>query len=154
MRGLPVLALALLASWPARADCGVAGPGAVVRDVAVLDRGQVVWRGDVDLAETLRRIEADRPSPVGRDDGAAFCARGLDRARFDDPAYAEYVVLPTRVPGRSPGPQRLIVGTASGRAFYSCDHYQSFVAIAPRVSLPASRRAAVEQQARESCRRR
>jgi hypothetical protein len=153
-------ALLLALSWGASAladgACGVPGPGAIVRDVEVVDgaSGRVIHRGDVDLGPTLRRIEAGEPAPVGRDDGTAFCARGLDRTRFDDPAYAEYVVLPSYLRGRSPGPQRIIVGTASGRAFYSCDHYQSFVALAPRVSLPPERRAAVERQARERCQRR
>jgi guanyl-specific ribonuclease Sa len=156
------LALAL-AFWLATAGavanaagCGTPDAGAVVRDVEVVDHntGRVVHRGDVDLGPTLRRIAAGEPAPVGRDDGTAFCARGLDRARFDDPAYAEYVVLPTHVGGRSPGPQRVIVGLASGRAFYTCDHYRTFVPLEPRVSLPAGQRAAIERQSRESCRRR
>jgi hypothetical protein len=152
------LALAL-AAFPVAADaagCGTPGDGAVVRDVEVVDQasGRVVHRGDVDLGPTLRRIAAGAPAPVGRDDGTAFCARGLDRARFDDPAYAEYVVLPTYLAGRTPGPQRVIVGLASGRAFYTCDHYRTFVPLEPRVSPPAEQRAAIERQARESCRRR
>jgi hypothetical protein len=136
--------------------CGLPGADAIMHDVEVVDgnSGLVVHRGDVDLGPTLRRIAAGEPAPVGRDDGTAFCARGLDRTRFDDPAYAEYVVLPTYLRGRAPGPQRLIVGTASGRVFYSCDHYRTFVPLEPRVTLPPARRAAVEQQARETCRRR
>ncbi len=144
--GVPVLA----------AGCGSAGGGAIVHDVEVVDgsSGRVVHRGDVDLGPTLRRIAAGEPAPVGRDDGTAFCARGLDRSQFDDPAYAEYVVLPTYLRGRSPGPQRIIVGTASGRVFYSCDHYRTFVPLEPRVALPPDKRAQIEQQSRESCRRR
>ncbi|MBI3514356.1 MAG: hypothetical protein HY060_09880 [Proteobacteria bacterium] len=138
------------------AGCGVAGGDAIVRGVEVVDAnsGRMVHRGDVDLGPTLRRIAAGEPSPVGRDDGTAFCARGLDRSQFDDAVYAEYVVLPTYLRGRSPGPQRIIVGTASGRAFYSCDHYRTFVPLEPRVRLPSDKRAQIEQQARETCRRR
>ena len=149
-------ALVSLSAAARAAGCGEAGGGAIVRDVEVVDAnsGRVVHRGDVDLAPTLRRIAAGEPSPVGRDDGTAFCARGLDRSRFDDPVYAEYVVLPTYLRGRAPGPQRVIVGTASGRVFYSCDHYRTFVPLEPRVALPPDKRAAIEQQSRESCRRR
>ncbi len=127
----------------------------MVHDVEVVDRDsdRVVHRGDVDLRPTLRRIEAGERASVGRDDGTAFCARGLDRSRFDDPAYAEYVVLPTYLKSRAPGPQRVIVGTTTGRAFYSCDHYRTFVDLEPRVTLPPEQRAAVEREARARCRR-
>ena len=154
--GLVVALLAAPVTPAHAAGCGTAGAGAIVHDVEVVDAasGRVVHRGDVDLGPTLRRIAAGEPAPVGRDDGTAFCARGLDRARFDDPAYGEFVVLPTYLGGRSPGPQRIVVGTASGRAFYTCDHYRTFVPLEPRVSLPAGQRAAIERQARESCRRR
>jgi guanyl-specific ribonuclease Sa len=155
VRAAVVIGLAL-ASHAAAASCGIPGSGAVVREVEVVDRdsGRVVHRGEVDLAPTLRRIEAGERAPVGRDDGTAFCARGLDRASFDDPAYAEYVVLPTFLRNRSPGPQRVIVGTASGRVFYTCDHYKTFVPVTPRVSLPAAKRAEIEAQSRQSCRSR
>ena len=154
-RAALVLTGALLAPVSAIAACGSADKDGVVHGVEVIDRdsGRTVHRGDVDLRPTLRRIEAGETAPVGRDDGTAFCARGLDRRRFDDPAYAEYVVLPTYLAGRAPGPQRIIVGTTSGRAFYSCDHYRSFVDLEPRVTLPPARRAAVEQQARAMCKR-
>ena len=151
-----LLAVACGVSAPVVASCGVADADAVVHNVEVVDRdsGRVIHRGDVDLRATLRRIEAGEPAPVGHDDGSAFCARGLDRERFDDPAYGEYVVLPTHLPGRTPGPQRVVVGTASGRAFYTCDHYRTFLALEPRVALPPDRRAAIERQSRTQCRRR
>jgi guanyl-specific ribonuclease Sa len=155
VRAAMVAVLLLAAAGDAQASCGIPGTGTVVREVEVVDRdtGRVVHRGEIDLAPTLRRIEAGERSPVGRDDGTAFCARGLDRRSFDDPVYAEYVVLPTFLRGRSPGAQRVIVGTASGRVFYTCDHYKTFVPIEPRVSLPAAKRTEVEAQARQSCRR-
>jgi hypothetical protein len=151
-----IAALVALSRATLAANCGVAGGDAIVRDVEVVDAdsGRVVHRGDVDLGPTQRRIAAGEPSPIGRGDGTAFCARGLDRQRFDDPVYAEYVVLPTYLRGRAPGPQRLIVGTASGRAFYTCDHYKTFVPLEPRITVPPDKRAAIEQQSRESCRRR
>jgi guanyl-specific ribonuclease Sa len=148
--------LVVTARGPAvAAECGSADADAVVHGVELVDRdsGRVIHRGDVDLRATLRRIEAGEAVPAWRDDGTAFCARGLDRRRFDDPAYAEFVVQPTYMRGRSPGPQRIIVGTASGRAFYSCDHYRTFVPLEPRVHLPAAKRAAIERQSRELCRR-
>jgi len=156
--GIAAAACVLLAGAPSpvAASCGTAGADTIVHDVEIVDRdgGRVIHRGDVDLGATLRRIAAGEPAPVGRDDGTAFCARGLDRTRFDDPAYGEFVVLPTYLRGRSPGPQRVIVGTASGRAFYTCDHYRTFVALEPRVVLPPDRRAAIERQSRASCRSR
>jgi hypothetical protein len=153
--GLGLMALTAAYGAPAGAVCGAADDDAIVHGVELVDRGRgrVIWRGDVDLRPTLRRIEAGEPAPVGRDDGTAFCARGLDRTRFDDPAYGEYVVLPTHRRGRSPGPQRVIVGTASGRAFYTCDHYRTFVPLVPRITLPPARRGAIEAQARAQCRR-
>lgn len=92
--------------------------GVVVRDVD----GRVAWRGDVDLAPTLRRIETGvRDSH--RNDGEVFGNR--ERLLPVRPAgyYREYVV---RTPGLShAGPQRLIVGR-DGDAYYTSDHYASF----------------------------
>lgn len=154
--GRVALLLALALGEAAAASCGIPGSGTVVREVEVVDRdsGRVVHRGEIDLGPTLRRIEAGEASPVGRGDGTAFCARGLDRTSFDDPVYAEYVVLPTYLRNRSPGPQRVIVGTTSGRVFYTCDHYKTFIPIPVRVTLPSAKRAEVETQSRASCRTR
>ncbi len=97
--------------------------GLVVRDVEVRDLdGRVAWRGDVDLAPELARIQAGESDPH-RNDGGVFQNReGLlpDRPRGH---YREYVV---RTPGIShAGPQRLVIG-ADGEVYYTHDHYRSF----------------------------
>ncbi len=93
VRAAVVLGLAL-ASHAATASCGIPGTGTVVRDVEVVDRdsGRVVHRGEVDLAPTLRRIEAGERAPVGRDDGTAFC-----RVFYTCDHYKTFVPITPRV---------------------------------------------------------
>lgn len=110
-------------SPPATESIDTGDGGLVVRDVAVRDLdGRVVWRGDVDLAPALARIQAGESDPH-RNDGGVFQNReGLlpDRSRGH---YREYVV---RTPGIShAGPQRLVIG-ADGEVYYTHDHYRSF----------------------------
>lgn len=45
-------------------------------------------------------------------------------------AYQEWDILPKR-PGRNRGPQRLVTGS-DGRAWYTADHYDSFIEIRER----------------------
>jgi ribonuclease T1 len=42
--------------------------------------------------------------------------------------YREYDVHP-RIRGRDRGPERLVIDGASGRAYYTPDHYRTFVQI-------------------------
>jgi ribonuclease T1 len=93
-------------------------PNVTVRD---LD-GRVAWRGDVDLAPTLARIEAGERDPH-RNDGGVFGNREGRLPQKPSGYYREYVV---RTPGIShAGPQRLIIGK-QGEVFYTSDHYASF----------------------------
>jgi ribonuclease T1 len=95
----------------------------VVPNITVRDMdGRVAWRGDVDLAPTLARIEAgERDSH--RNDGGVFGNREQRLPQRPGGYYREYVV---RTPGIShAGPQRLILG-AQGEVFYTSDHYASF----------------------------
>jgi ribonuclease T1 len=95
----------------------------VVSNVTVRDMdGRVAWRGDVDLAPTLARIEAGERDPH-RNDGGVFGNREQRLPRKPGGYYREYVV---RTPGIShAGPQRLIIGR-QGEVFYTSDHYVSF----------------------------
>ena len=95
----------------------------VVRDVTVRDvDGRVAWRGDVDLAPVVTRIEAGQRDQH-RNDGGVFRNRERLLPIKPDGYYREYVV---RTPGIDhAGPQRLIVGS-NGELFYTADHYASF----------------------------
>ncbi len=98
----------------------------VVRDVTVLDQdGRVAWRGDVDLAPELARIaRGERDGHAN--DGATFGNREHRLPSRVRGWYREYVV---RTPGlRGPGPQRLVLGK-DGAAWYSSDHYRTFVQV-------------------------
>lgn len=100
-----------------------ARPRVVVEDIAVRDeRGRQSFTGDVDLTETLARI--DRGERLSfRNDGTVFQNR--ERRLPDKPRgyYREWVHL---TPGLSgPGPQRVVTGQ-QGDAWYTPDHYQSF----------------------------
>lgn len=95
----------------------------VIPDVTIKDQsGRVVFRGAVDLAPTLERIERGERHPH-RNDGGTF--RNLEgRLPKQRTGYYKEYVHPT--PGLDgPGPQRVILGQA-GEVFYTADHYQSF----------------------------
>ena len=108
---------------PAGDVAQLADSALVVQNVAVRDLdGQVAWRGDVDLAPVLARIERGERDPH-RNDGGVFHNR---EGRLPDQPrghYREYVI---RTPGiNHAGPQRLVVGR-DGEVFYTSDHYRSF----------------------------
>jgi ribonuclease T1 len=100
-----------------------AAPPLVVPNITVRDMdGRVAWRGDVDLAPTLARIEAGERD-AHRNDGGIFSNREQRLPQKPGGYYREYVV---RTPGIShAGPQRLIIGK-QGEVFYTSDHYASF----------------------------
>lgn len=111
-----------------QARSGPVVPNVVVRDVD----GRVAWRGDVDLGPAIERIERGEADPH-RNDGGVFGNReGLlpERPRG---YYREFVV---RTPGiRHAGPQRLVIGR-DGDAWYTSDHYRSFVRLNIEVRPP------------------
>lgn len=89
-------------------------PGTTGRDAAGLERAR----------EVLAAIEARGGEPlVGYVGGRAFHNR---ERRLPDGRYREYDVYP-RVPGRDRGPERLVVERTTGRAYYTRDHYRTFV---------------------------
>lgn len=100
-----------------------AGGELVVRGVTVRDLdGRVAWRGDVDLAPELARIDAGSRD-AHRNDGGVFGNREGLLPKHRGGYYREYVV---RTPGIDhAGPQRLVLG-AGGEVYYTADHYASF----------------------------
>jgi ribonuclease T1 len=103
------------------------GSSLVVKNQTIRDQdGRVVYRGDVDLAPVLARIErGERDSH--RNDGSIHRNReGRLPRQADQDYYREYVV---RTPGlRSVGPQRLVIGK-NGETYYTPNHYQSFMQV-------------------------
>jgi guanyl-specific ribonuclease Sa len=74
--------------------------------------------------QVLAAIEARGGEPLdGYVGGRTFHNR---ERRLPPGRYREYDVHP-RVPGRDRGPERLVVDQATGRAYYTGDHYRSFV---------------------------
>lgn len=74
--------------------------------------------------ETLKAIEARHGAPLpGYVGGRNFQNRErvLPRGR-----YREYDVHP-KVPGKNRGAERIVINQASGKAYYTADHYRSFV---------------------------
>jgi ribonuclease T1 len=95
----------------------------IVRDQTIYDLdGEVAYEGDVDLTDTLARIEAGRRLRYSND-GSTFQNRERRLPKKRAEYYKEYV-HPT--PGLSgPGPQRVVVGQ-NGEAYYTPDHYETF----------------------------
>jgi filamentous hemagglutinin len=95
----------------------------VVHNVRVLDEHRrVVYRGDVDLGPTLKRIKNGRRLRFSHD-GIVFENRERRLPAKPSGYYREYV-QPT--PGdNGPGAQRVVLG-AGGEVYYSSDHYRTF----------------------------
>ncbi|HMU30547.1 MAG: hypothetical protein KF854_11820 [Nitrospira sp.] len=74
--------------------------------------------------DTLKAIEARHGEPLpGYVGGRNFLNRErvLPRGR-----YREYDVHP-KVPGKNRGAERIVINQSSGKAYYTADHYRSFV---------------------------
>jgi ribonuclease T1 len=100
----------------------------VMRDVKIYDLdGNLAYEGDMDLAPVFDRIErGERDSHDN--DGSTFGNREGLLPQKERGYYTEYVV---RTPGmRSVGPQRLVLGE-NGEAYYTPDHYESFIQVRP-----------------------
>jgi guanyl-specific ribonuclease Sa len=84
--------------------------------------GRILFRGDIDLAPTLDRIERGERLSYAHD-GTTFQNR--ERRLPARPAgyYREYVHPTAKVAG--PGPQRVVVGR-EGETYYTPDHYRTF----------------------------
>lgn len=91
------------------------------------EAGRAIYRGSIDLKPTLDRIRKGQRN-LHRNDGAVFQNREGRLPQKRAGYYHEYVVPTPGVSG--PGPQRLIVGSAS-EYYYTSDHYKSFQRIRP-----------------------
>lgn len=85
-------------------------------------QGKVVYRGDIDLTETITRIEAGEKLRF-RNDGSVFQNRERRLPTREAGYYREWVHPTAALDG--PGPQRIITGK-SGEIYYTADHYGSF----------------------------
>jgi ribonuclease T1 len=76
--------------------------------------------------EMLAAIQARGGEPLaGYVGGRAFQNR---ERRLPPGRYREYDVRP-RIAGQDRGPERLVIEQATGRAYYTGDHYRTFVAL-------------------------
>ena len=101
--------------------------GLKVHDVVIRNlEDEVVYRGTVDLTQSLERIDDERILTEFRHDGSEF--KNLER-RLPIKSRGHYRewVHPTKSQ-RGPGPQRVITGK-DGEAYYTWDHYDHFVRI-------------------------
>jgi ribonuclease T1 len=74
--------------------------------------------------DVLTAIEARHGQPLGGYvGGRVFHNR---EGRLPAGRYREYDVHP-RTPGQDRGPERLVINQATGRAYYSADHYRTFI---------------------------
>lgn len=98
----------------------------LVQDVRVYDLdGRLAYRGAVDLAPELARIERGERDPH-RNDGSVFQNREGRLPTRERGYYREYVVRTPTI--RHAGPQRLVIGQG-GEVYYTADHYQSFLRV-------------------------
>ncbi|MGC3969699.1 MAG: ribonuclease domain-containing protein [Pirellulales bacterium] len=99
----------------------------LTRNVVLRDQdGEIIYRGEINLAPSLERISAGRKLRFPND-GSTFQNRESRLPRKPSGYYTEWVV-PT--PGEGgPGPQRIVVGD-DGDVWYTRDHYKSFERIA------------------------
>jgi len=76
--------------------------------------------------EVLAAIEAGGGQPLaGYVGGRLFQNR---EGRLPAGRYREYDLYP-HTPGKDRGPERLVIDQGTGRAYYSADHYRTFVPI-------------------------
>lgn len=95
----------------------------IVRNQTIKDLdGKVVYRGDIDLTETLDRI-ANNKRLRFRNDGSIFQNREKRLPTREQGYYQEWVHITQEVDG--PGPQRVVTGK-NGEIYYTADHYRTF----------------------------
>ena len=111
---LALLAAAAQASAWGGADAAIRAGTQVIPDVDVPDKARDV------LAEIERRHGEAPPGYVG---GRAFQNR---ERRLPRGSYREYDVNP-KVRGRDRGPERIVIERGTGKAYYTPDHYETFV---------------------------
>jgi ribonuclease T1 len=113
----------LLATW---AEAPAARPADARGDAAVLVGAPAV--PDVDVPQKARDVLAEierrrGEPPAGYVGGRAFQNR---ERRLPRGSYREYDVTP-KVSGRARGAERIVIERNTGRAYYTRDHYETFV---------------------------
>lgn len=97
----------------------------LVPDVTILNFGQAIYHGTVDVTPTLVRIVRGEHLPFPHD-GTVFTNREGRLPKAAPAFYHEYVDPTPGISG--PGPQRVVLGGMSAW-FYTPDHYASFVEV-------------------------
>jgi hypothetical protein len=101
-----------------------ADPPTLFRNVTLKNQdGRVIYRGDIDVAPTLARIDRGDVLSQYRNDGITFQNREGRLPKKPSGHYREWVHPTPGVGG--PGPQRIVTGK-SGEAYYTHDHYDTF----------------------------
>jgi filamentous hemagglutinin len=94
-----------------------------VDDIVLRDlEGRVVFRGTIDLTNTIRRIDRGKRLSFPND-GSVFQNRERRLPKKPSGYYREFVHPTDGLSG--PGPQRVVVGQES-ETYYTPDHYQTF----------------------------
>ncbi|MFO0902809.1 MAG: ribonuclease domain-containing protein [Pirellulales bacterium] len=95
----------------------------IVKNVTIRDRsGDEAYQGDIDLTDTLKRIDRGERLEFPHD-GTVFQNR---EGRLPEKPAEHYREWVHRTPGMAgPGPQRVVTGE-DGEAYYTHDHYETF----------------------------
>lgn len=101
----------------------VHGSVPILPNVKVVNFGQVIYTGKMDVNPTLARIRSAEKVNE-KDDGGIFTnSEGHLPHSSDSQYYREFVHVMSGFP--FPGPQRLIIGK-NGIVYYTGDHYSTF----------------------------
>ncbi len=92
----------------------------------VIDFGEVVYKGKVDLNPTLKRIRSGK-ALKHRNDGAIFLNKEGRLPRQKDRDYYREFVHPIKGI-KLPGPCRVVIGK-KGEVYWTGDHYKSFTRV-------------------------
>jgi ribonuclease T1 len=107
----------------AEAETSQDGPITVIKNIQVRNTdGKVVYQGNVDVSQTLERIEAKEHLRFPND-GVVFENRERRLPIKAAGYYREWVHPTPKIDG--PGPQRIVTGK-EGEIFYTHDHYRTF----------------------------
>ena len=122
----PAVAEKPVAEKPISTDDNASTDPTKLASVTLRDQeGNVVYRGSVDLAPTLKRIAANERLSFPND-GSVFQNRERRLPKQKSGYYHEWVHPTPKLSG--PGPQRIVTGE-SGEAYYTPDHYETFLRI-------------------------
>jgi len=107
----------------------VPSPLAVLPNVKIVNYGEVIYQGSIDVnaeVDRIRRGEARNH----RNDGGVFSNRERLLPATERGAYREFVYVQRGIP--FPGPARLVI-SRTGDVWFTGDHYSSFIRV-PRAN--------------------